>query len=236
MTVARHTLVALCFVALGGAACTGVIEGASLDNSGDLQSGNDGVQTKANAPTSSGVDSGADPSSGAGPIQDAGVVSETGTQDSKPISDAGIVPSAAAKYISHEVTFYGWADNSPPGASISNPTLHPKAGGVGTFANPITFATDSGEWAPGTILYVPFIRKYVVLEDLCGRCTTDWASGHRHIDVWMNSDSTNLSQLLKCENNWTRSFVDVEVNPPATRKVTTVPLFDPSSGLCRTTP
>src|SRR5437763_17196568 len=43
------------------------------------------------------------------------------------------------------VTLYGFVDNSPPSAIISNPVIHQKAGGTGTFSDPITFATDTHE-------------------------------------------------------------------------------------------
>jgi hypothetical protein len=135
-----------------------------------------------------------------------------------------------------EVTFYGWADNSPPGADIAYPGLHAMAGGTGTYADPITFATDMTEFAPGTILYVPFIEKYVIMEDLCGQCQIDWRSHLFHIDVWMNSDASHTTQLIACENSWTRMMTDVEIRPPPGRPVTTAPLFDPASGTCRTTP
>src|SRR5579872_6680363 len=38
------------------------------------------------------------------------------------------------------VTFYGWVDNSPPGAAIAHPCIHNTAAGVGTYSNPVTFA------------------------------------------------------------------------------------------------
>jgi 3D (Asp-Asp-Asp) domain-containing protein len=142
------------------------------------------------------------------------------------------------------VTFYGWADNSPPGNAIAypmnagHPTLHNGAGGIGTYADPITFATAPAEFPQGTRLYVPFIQKYVVMEDSCGQCTTDWTNSRKwHIDIWMNSNGTETtSSLISCENSWTRTQTDVELSPPPSRAVTTAPLFDPSTNTCRTTP
>jgi 3D (Asp-Asp-Asp) domain-containing protein len=141
------------------------------------------------------------------------------------------------------VTFYGWADNSPPGNAIAYPksggyaTLHNGAGGTGTYANPITFATDRTEFAVGTILYVPFIQKYVVMEDSCGQCATDWTTHKWHIDLWMNSNGTESSaSLITCEGQWTRSSTSVEIGPPPDRTVTARPLFDPATNLCRTSP
>ena len=146
--------------------------------------------------------------------------------------------------ISVYVTFYGWADNSPPGGAIAypksdgHPTLHETAGGTGTYADPITFATDKAEFPVGTRLYVPFIEKYVIMEDDCVECDSDWTSGHKwHIDLWMNSDGTETtSALASCEDRWTRDSTSVEVDPPDGRTVTTTPLFTPATNTCRTTP
>jgi hypothetical protein len=49
------------------------------------------------------------------------------------------------------VTLYGWPDNSPPGNAIAYPadegypTIHNVASGTGTYADPITYATDQAE-------------------------------------------------------------------------------------------
>ena len=150
----------------------------------------------------------------------------------------------AAALMSVYVTFYGWADNSPPGGAIAYPmsdgyaTVHDAAGGAGTYADPITFATDKSEFPVGTILYVPFIEKYVIMEDDCVECDSDWTSAHKwHIDVWMNSNGTeSSSSLASCEDRWTRDSTPVEMGPPPGRTVTTAPLFVPSTNTCRTTP
>jgi hypothetical protein len=38
------------------------------------------------------------------------------------------------------ITGYGWPDNTPASADISNPVIHQSAGGSGTYADPITIA------------------------------------------------------------------------------------------------
>src|SRR5258705_11202427 len=88
------------------------------------------------------------------------------------------------------ITFYGWWDNTPPGGDIAHPQIHSTAGGKGTFADPITFATASAELSPGTKVWVPRVGKYFIMEDSCQECEADW-SGHgpnggpglRHIDL-----------------------------------------------------
>jgi 3D (Asp-Asp-Asp) domain-containing protein len=142
------------------------------------------------------------------------------------------------------VTFYGWADNSPPGNAIAYgkssgyPTVHDAAGGTGSYADPITFASDSAEIAIGTRVYLPFCQKYAVMEDDCVQCDTDWASGmQRHIDVWMNSNGTESApKLIACEDAWTQQSTVVEVNPPPGRAVAAVPLFTPATNVCSPPP
>lgn len=78
------------------------------------------------------------------------------------------------------VTLYGWPDNSPPGNDIAypesdgNPTIHNAAGGTGTYANPITYATDKAELPIGTIVYYPYLHRYFIMEDDCVECDEDW--------------------------------------------------------------
>src|SRR4051794_23853261 len=42
-----------------------------------------------------------------------------------------------AKYA---VTLFGWPDNDPPGDGIAYPQIHDRAGGTGTYDDPVTFA------------------------------------------------------------------------------------------------
>jgi hypothetical protein len=139
------------------------------------------------------------------------------------------------------LTFYGWPDNSPPGGAIAYPrnggfpTVHNAAGGTGTYADPITFATDEAEL---TLLFAPVLEKYLVMEDDCAECDTDWASSQKwHIDVWMNSNGIDDSNaVLDCEDQWTQSATIVEVNPPPGRPATAPALFDTTTNVCRTAP
>jgi hypothetical protein len=84
---------------------------------------------------------------------------------------------------------------------------------------------------------VPFVQKYVVMEDDCAQCDTDWASGLWHIDIWMNSDGTeDANMLTQCADQWTLPSTTVLTNPPPSEPTTTAPLFDPSTNTCRTSP
>src|SRR5581483_6416833 len=96
---------------------------------------------------------------------------------------AGALTLQASTTYSMYCTCYGWLDNSPPGAAIAYPQIHSKAGGKGTYSDPVTFATDSAELKPGTKVYVSYLKKYFIMEDDCAQCDSDWSkSKKRHID------------------------------------------------------
>jgi hypothetical protein len=130
------------------------------------------------------------------------------------------------------VTFYAAPDNDPPGRTIAYPKAHSQAGGVGTYRDPITFATSKAELPIGTVVYYPYLKRYFVMEDDCTDCDADWTGGgpnggpgYRHIDLWAGA-STN-SGITNCENALTQSGqVPVVVNPPADLTVDTTPIYD----------
>jgi hypothetical protein len=98
-------------------------------------------------------------------------------------STSPVTTSPGSTTRSFYVTLYGWPDNSPPGGAIAYPkgdgnsTLHNTAGGTGTFADPVTYATDKAELPVGTKVYYPFLKKYFVMEDDCAECDQVW-TGH----------------------------------------------------------
>ena len=126
------------------------------------------------------------------------------------------------------VTFYGAADNDPPGSTeIAHPNdRHQEAGGSGTYADPLSLAADPRAIPVGTRVYYPPLRKYFVMEDDCAQCITDWRSSRKpHIDLW--TGDFQGSALLACENALTPDgLVAVEVNPPPGRPVDARPLFN----------
>jgi 3D (Asp-Asp-Asp) domain-containing protein len=126
------------------------------------------------------------------------------------------------------VTFYGAADNDPPGSTeIAHPNgPHQEAGGTGTYADPLSLAADPRAIQVGTRVYYPQLRKYFVMEDDCAQCITDWRSSRTpHIDLW--TGDYQGSALLACENALTPDgLVPVELNPPPGRPVDPRPLFN----------
>jgi hypothetical protein len=156
------------------------------------------------------------------------------------------VPASAASTQQTFLTFYGWWDNTPPGGDIAYPQIHNTAGGKGTFADPITFATSTAELKAGTKVWVPRVRKYFIMEDSCQECGEDW-SGHgpnggpglRHIDLWLGGKGGNAMNAIDCEDALTHYNPDntpvmepVVVDPPSDEPFDSTPIFNTSTGEC----
>jgi hypothetical protein len=138
------------------------------------------------------------------------------------------------------MTLYGYVDNSPPGTDIAHPCIHSGAGGTGTYADPITFATDIQELPWCELIYVPYMERYFIHEDECSQCDHDWKKFQKYrFDMWAGGDKASLHQpekkaLLQCESTWTRgnSIKDknnptITLDPPPDLPVTTTPIFTP---------
>jgi Ricin-type beta-trefoil lectin domain len=158
---------------------------------------------------------------------------------------ASTTPAQASTTRNFLVTLYGWPDNSPPGAAIAYPenggypTIHNVASGVGTYANPITYATDKSELAVGTIVYYPYLHRYFIMEDDCTECDEDWTGSGPdggpnlyHIDLWIGGQNGNSNDVINCEDDLTQNSEQVIVNPPSTEPVDTTPLFNSSNNAC----
>ena len=148
--------------------------------------------------------------------------------------------------MSVKVTFYGYPDNDDGsghfGTNIiadplgqrrhTNAQGDPIAGGTGTFADPITAAASQGNTIlpPGTLVYIPGLKKYFLVEDICGGCSTEW------LDLWMESNAgSNASAVMQCENNWTgdpSQLKQIWVNPPPGLEVDTTAFFNTATNQC----
>ncbi|OGG01419.1 hypothetical protein A2Z33_02680 [Candidatus Gottesmanbacteria bacterium RBG_16_52_11] len=132
------------------------------------------------------------------------------------------------------ITYYGWPDNSPPGDAIAYPkhrypdAVHETAGGSGTFTDPVTFAAVTGSVDIGTVYYLPYIAKYVVMEDICSNCRQ-----YNHIDIWMNSGPEFAGEVETCQRKWTRQQEKVITDPPPGLPVNHAPIFSRETGWCR---
>ena len=130
------------------------------------------------------------------------------------------------------VTFYGAADNDPPGSTeIAHPNdRHQEAGGSGTYADPLSLAADPRAIPVGTRVYYPPLRKYFVMEDDCAECIDDWSADRKpHVDLWMSTTADPAVQ--NCEAALTPDGLDtIIVNPPANLPVDAKPLY--AGGKC----
>jgi 3D (Asp-Asp-Asp) domain-containing protein len=150
---------------------------------------------------------------------------------SAPKPSANPAPTAAqapaGRTWSVVVTFYGAADNDPPGSTeIAHPNgRHQEAGGKGTYADPLSLAADPRAVPVGTLVYYPPLQKYFVMEDDCAQCITDWRTSRTpHIDLWTGDFSGR--GIIACEDALTPDgLVAVELNPPPGRPVDTSPLY-----------
>lgn len=100
------------------------------------------------------------------------------------------------------ITGYSYWDNTPPGsAAIARPVVHDEAGGTGTWEDPITVAVGrSGagwHYAPGTRIYIEGLRKYAVVEDLCGSCARG-RNGNPWLDLYVGGADTGARTANQC--------------------------------------
>ncbi|PWY90215.1 hypothetical protein BO70DRAFT_415772 [Aspergillus heteromorphus CBS 117.55] len=149
---------------------------------------------------------------------------------------ASAVAASCTVETDYEITFYGYPDNDPASAETAYNCGGRDyiAGGTGTYDDPLTFATAPGEFEKCEIIYLPYLRKYLRLEDVCEQCTTDYKEGKHHIDVWTGSSTVNGGETqIRCEDALTPSASQsVIVNPASTYTVNAAALF--SDDTCHT--
>ena len=132
--------------------------------------------------------------------------------------------AASARTRTAYVTFYGWPDNTPPdSAAIAYPrkdgfpAVHNHAnkhGERGTWWAPLTLATSPREIPVGTRVYIPYLRKYGVMEDQCAECVRQWNRSRRwHVDVWVGGKGIAKRRVLAREDALTRSRARIIINP-----------------------
>ena len=126
------------------------------------------------------------------------------------------------------LTGYSYWDNTPPGsAEISKPVIHRKAGGKGTYSDPITIAVghtiigsrQTLDYKAGTRFYIPSLRKYVIVEDVCGDgrrpqdgpCHTG-RNGLPWLDIYVDGRRSASSSATQCARRIT-SVQKIIMNP-----------------------
>jgi hypothetical protein len=145
--------------------------------------------------------------------------------------------SGQVKSINAEIAFevyltgYSYWDNTPPGsADIARPVIHNKAGGKGTYQDPITLAVGHAKHAfshkmdfpTGTRFYFPRLRKYAIVEDLCGDgpkpqngpCHSG-KNGNYWVDIYVDGQHAGEAASNRCMYRIT-GMQDVIMNPKST--------------------
>lgn len=118
------------------------------------------------------------------------------------------------------VTGYSYWDNTPKMSTvIALPVIHSGAGGVGTYEDPVSLAvghsiTDGRrvyDYPAGTRFYLPFLRKYTIVEDLCGDGNTpqdgpchSGFNGYPWLDIYVGGEESSSEVAQACMRKITR--------------------------------
>jgi hypothetical protein len=149
------------------------------------------------------------------------------------------LPTSSEIIMSAYITGYGWPDNTPASADISNGVIHTQAGGTGTYSDPVTIAVghsiinarDILDYPEGTKFYIPALHRYFIVEDTCGDgntpqngpCHTGF-QGKPWLDVWVGGQNANTQNVLSCEDAITNVHTIIK-NPVSNYLVTSGPIF-----------
>jgi hypothetical protein len=124
----------------------------------------------------------------------------------------------AQEVVSSYVTFYGFDDNDDGDPThlgtdvISSAVVHSRASeDLGTYERPGTLATDESFLTPGTMVYVPALKRYYVMEDTCVECSEDWSQSKPHVDLYVSGRGL---ELAACEDRLTMESAEFIIDPP----------------------
>ncbi|MEF3046309.1 hypothetical protein [Pseudotabrizicola sp. L79] len=127
------------------------------------------------------------------------------------------------------LTGYSFWDNTPPGsAAIARPVLRKSAGGTGTYNDPITIAVGHSfatgrqvlDFPPGTRFYFPALKRYAIVEDVCGDGPTPQfgpchvgRNGMPWLDIYVDGRQAGQAAANSCMRRIT-GVHKVIVDPP----------------------
>lgn len=148
-------------------------------------------------------------------------------------------PANPGTSASVKITFYASYDNDPPGSlAIAHPVIHNEAGGVGTYDDPLTFASPAGpgSYAWGTKIYVPSLQKYFIREDVCAVSWTapDGCGEVTMVDLYVGNPSGSKA-VVECEESLTTDAKStIIINPPSNLTYDPTPIWNQATGQCAT--
>lgn len=158
------------------------------------------------------------------------------TPEPEPQPEPEPIADPDARMFNAYVTGYSYFDNTPPGsADIALPVIHDKAGGTGTYDDPITLAVghvisggvSTPDFPAGTRFYLPYLQKYFIVEDVCGDgsrpqngpCHTGYPSdAEAWLDVWIDGAGGSNRIADECMSSITGVHGVIQ-DPPATLTV-----------------
>lgn len=151
-------------------------------------------------------------------------------QDTRPVQKVRFSssPSTRERAFTAYITGYSYWDNTPPGSAIiARPVIHSRAGGTGTYQDPITIAVGHAirggrhtmNFPTGTRFYLKRLRKYAIVEDLCGDGPTPQKgpcySGYRGrpwLDIYVGGSGYSAGKANACSKRVT-ALQTVIMNP-----------------------
>ncbi|CAF1375986.1 unnamed protein product, partial [Didymodactylos carnosus] len=121
--------------------------------------------------------------------------------------------------IKASITAYGWNDNFPPSAKnafpkkAGHPTLYDESTvGDGSYSYPISFASNPKALPIGTRIYLPYLRKYFILDDYSEAATIKWNNEQKHhIVLWLGRQGAE--RVHECRLKLAREDTEIFVNP-----------------------
>jgi len=139
-----------------------------------------------------------------------------------------VTVSAGEQYFTAYTTGYSYWDNTPPGsAAIARPVIHSRAGGTGTYHDPVTIAVGYRlvggrarlDFPAGTRFYLPHLQRYAIVEDICGDGPQPHLTGCARgknglpwLDVYVDGSDVGAATANDCMYRLT-GFYDVIINP-----------------------
>lgn len=139
------------------------------------------------------------------------------------------------------ITGYSYWDNTPPGsAAIARPVIHQRAGGSGTYRDPITIAVGYRlvggraklDFPAGTRFYLPHLQRYAIVEDICGDGPNPDVTGcHRGkqgrpwLDIYVDGSRVGPDAANACMYRLT-GFNTIIMNPGKGYPVTPSPIAE----------